>query len=125
MRYVVGFIDPDTRAVHIRFPEPAGGILKPVERVGEDGVRRTILPFETATPEQLAHHVFWSDGTQERIDRIAREGAEEGSGLAGTLRWLLNLRCRAVLDRTHLIYRVVVLTTRVAWERYNKSGSVT
>jgi hypothetical protein len=108
---ILVLVDPITRAVEIDFPIPKGGILHATLNKHQ----KAVIRFDNASQEQKAHHVFWSHGTQDRIDSLKKEG-ENGAGLRQTLQWLLNLRIQETLQKTGWRYRLVMVTDRQQWE---------
>ena len=112
------FADPDTREVVIDFPVPDGGMLKVEQRQAPDGTSYHTLPLGNANVEQRAHHIFWSNGTQERIDELVKNG--QGAGLRQTLRWLLDMRIGVVARATGYKYTLRMIVDRTSWERYKR-----
>ena len=115
------FADPVTREVVIDFPAPDAGVLAIEQKQAPDGTSYHVLPLHNATVEQRAHHVFWSNGTQERIDELVKNG--RGAGLRQTLRWLLEMRITAAARATGHRYKLLVIVDRAAWERYKRTKS--
>jgi hypothetical protein len=95
-------------SIKVVVPEPKAGPPEPEQRISPEGARYTVISFSKMTKEQLAWHVFWSDGTQHRINGI-EDGSKNGAaGVKKNLRWLLGLRAREVLMKTGIVYDVEV-----------------
>lgn len=118
---IVVFTDPDTRKVEIDFPIPEGGELSTVERVSSDGRLSHVLPFASATREQRAHYVFWSNGARERVNKLIQEG--RGAGLRQTLRWLLEMRVNEAYQRTGYKYALAMTSNADHWLRFKSAQS--
>lgn len=97
------------------FPEPEGGRMKLAPPA--QGETQARIPRMTA--EQRAHHVFWADGTRERVDELIKDG--RGAGLRQTLRWLLGMRIREAYEQTGWRYKLVIYSEKAHWEEYEKA----
>ena len=117
MAKIVIYADPDTREVQIHVPVPSGGPIKPENPIQEG--KQAILSFKNRTSEQLAHYVFWADGTSERISTLTRNG--RGAGLRQTLKYLILMRISEAFKKTGFQYELVVIWKKEEWEQFQKS----
>lgn len=113
-KLVVMFADPDTRQVEIDVPIPKDGVLKPVE-MSHSGGTYSGLRFDKASIEQKAHYVFWSNGTQNRVDKLIGDGGR-GAGLRQTLKWLISMRIEETAAKTGWRYRLLAISDKKQWE---------
>ena len=120
MSRIVIYADPDTREVEIHVPVPVGGPIKPQRPVQEG--KQAVLSFKDRTPEQLAHYIFWSDGTNERIRTLTRNG--RGAGLRQTLKYLILMRIAEAHKKTGFKYELEVIWQKEEWEKFQKSKLV-
>ena len=109
-RQIVVFVDQQTREVLMHFPIPKDGIVELSAPLPGESCAR--LPH--MNQEQKAHYVFWSDGTQERINELIKNG--KGAGLRQTLTWLINMRIAETVNKTSWRYHLLVTTDRSKWE---------
>lgn len=94
-------IDRKANAAKVQVPVPEGGVLKAEDRKDASGKVISVMPFDKATPEQKAYHVFWSQGTKERIDELASPDPMQARA---TLIWLVRLRCMDAEIKTGFKY---------------------
>jgi hypothetical protein len=116
MSKIVIYADPDTREVEIDVPVPSGGAIKPEGPVQEG--KQATISFVGRSPEQLAHYVFWADGTQSRIQALIRDG--RGAGLRQTLKWLILMRIEEAYKKTGFKYSLEVIWKKEDWEKLQK-----
>lgn len=117
MAKIVIYADPDTREVQIDVPVPEGGPIKPQSPIQEG--KQAVLSFKGRSPEQLAHYVFWADGTNERIHTLTRNG--RGAGLRQTLKYLVLMRILEAHKKTGFKYDLEVIWKKEEWEEFQKS----
>ncbi len=106
-------VHPVTDEMILEFPMPEGGVAEP--KIGNDG-KAYYLPM---TASQKAYHVFWQDGTKERIEGVL----EAGVGRRKTMTYLLQLRARHVRQVTGFNYQVISTTSLAEFghlRTYNK-----
>jgi hypothetical protein len=121
-RTIVLYADPDTREVEIHFPTPEGGILTPEPVSTPDGRKEAVLRIQRANQEQRAHYVFWSNGTEERINSLKKDG--RGAGLRQTLQWLLSMRIKETFERTGWRYVLVTVSNKRRWRHFKATGDI-
>lgn len=116
---IILFADPDTREVHIDFPEPEDGIPELQSPLPRESQHR--LVWSAMNVEQRAHTVFWSNGTQERINGLIKDG--RGAGLRQTLKWLFGMRIEETRQKTGFQYELILVSDRERWERLRRKKS--
>ncbi len=106
-RAIILFVDTHTGQVQLEFPTPVGGVPEPTIPAGKQQGA-----FDPMTPSQRAYHLFWEDGTRERIKGVM----EASVGQHKTLRWLLGLRCMHIEQVLGYRYDLRTTTKKAEFE---------
>lgn len=125
MKTITLYVDPDTCDTSVVVPPPAGGLIKLVQIIDAGGKIHHILRFRDATPEQIAHHIFWAEGTSDRITSIVADAKKGSVGITRTLRWLVEVRIREAYQKTGYLYRLEVVKSLPPKEADEHRGSAT
>lgn len=110
MNQITVTIERETGKVTVDVPVPKEGKWEPTTDPKN--------PSPQPTLEQRAHYLFWSNGTQERINEVIKDN--DGMAVKDTLIWLLGLRVGEVTKKTGWKYGLVIHEEPPTSKRFTK-----